>query len=227
MALQVLRVQIRLGAVRAREFSVSVLLGDLALGLSRTSSRRRGPARGAGQNASASLRADNMSRLLAVGHHRSLRHQRALAIRRVHARLGHDSTGRHGAEDRWGPATSGSGGGSNRLRVRGRGGGLRHHARRGTGIRLLLVRVVAHDGIRAGAARVLRGRRRVASHGARGTRGVGRRRCSRSVGIAPVGALLHNRVAGLKRRQRVGRGRRRLVLVVLVDVVSVLLGEVR
>jgi hypothetical protein len=50
------------------------------------------------------------------------------------------------------------------------------------------------------------------------------------VGIAPVGSLLHNRVAWLKRRQRVGRGCRRLSLVVVqvMRVVRVLLrGKVR
>jgi Tfp pilus assembly protein PilN len=51
------------------------------------------------------------------------------------------------------------------------------------------------------------------------------------VGIAPVRALLHNRVAWLKRRQRVRRGRRSLVLVVMgvvrVLLLLLLVGEMR
>ncbi len=218
--------QVSLGAVRARELSVGVLLRDLALGLGRASSRRRGPAGGAGQDASAALGADDMSGLLAVGHHGVLRHQGALAVRRVHSRLGHDSTCGHGPEDRWGAAAGRGRGGGNRLGMRCGGGGLRHHARRSARVGLLRVGAVAHDRVRAAAAGVLRGRGRVAGHGARGTRSVGCRRCSRSVGIASVGALLHNRVVWLERGQRVGRGCRSLVLVVM-RVVGVLLGEVR
>lgn len=221
-----LRMQVSLGAVRARELSVGVLLRDLALGLGRSSSRRRGPAGGAGQNSSPALRADHVSGLVAVGHHGVLRHQRALAVGRVHSRLGHDSTGGHGAEDRWGAAAGRGGGGGDGLGMRCRGGGLRHHARRSARIGLLRVRAVAHDRVRAAAAGVLRRRGRIAGHGARGTRGVGCRRCPRSVGIATVGALLHNRVVWLERRQRVGKGCRSLVLVVM-RVEGVLLGEVR
>ena len=78
------------------------------------------------------------------------------------------------------------------------------------------VRVVTHHRVGITTARILRRRRRVTSHTARGIRGVWRRRCSRSVGVAAVGSLLHNRVAWLEGRQRVGRCRRRLMRVVRV-----------
>jgi hypothetical protein len=114
--------------------------------------------------------------------------------------------------------------------VRGRRGGLRHHARRSTGVGLLLVRVVSHHGIGVATARILRGRGRVTSHRTRGARGVGSRWSPRCVRVAPVRALLHNRVAWLERRQRVGRSCRSLSLVVVgvVRVMRMLLrGEMR
>jgi hypothetical protein len=216
--------QVGFGAVRAGELSIGILLRNLVLSLGRPSSRRGGPAWGAGQNASAALRADHMGRCIALGHHGSLRHQRALRIGRVHAGLGHDSTRGHRAEDGWGAAAGRGRGGSDGLRVRGGRGRLGDHTRRSARVGLLRVRVVAHDGVVA-AARILLRRGRVAGHGARGARRIGGCGRPRSVGIAPVGALLHNRVAWLKRWQRVGRGCRRLSLVVVrvVRVMRVLL----
>jgi hypothetical protein len=218
--------EVSLGAVRAGELSIRVLLGDLVLSLRGSSSGRSRPAWGARQDPSPALRTDDMRRRVALWH---LGHQRALAIRRVHSGLGHDTTSRHRAEHRRGTVTSRGRSGGNRLGMRSCRSGLRHHTRRNAGVRLLLVRVVAHDGVGIGTARILRRRGRVARHRARGAWGVWGRWSPGRVRIAPVRALLHNRVAWLERWQRVGRGRRlSLVVVGVVGVMRVLLrGQVR
>ena len=61
MAVQGLGMQVSLGAVRTRELSIGILLGNLALGLSRSGSGSCGPAWGAGKDASTALRADHTS----------------------------------------------------------------------------------------------------------------------------------------------------------------------
>lgn len=211
-----LGVQVSLGTVRARKLSIGILLWDLALGLGRSRSRRGGPAWGAGQDSSPTLRPDHVCGLFALGHHRRLRHQWALAIGRVHSRLGNDSTGRHRAKGGRGPTAGRGRSRSDRLGMRRRSGGLRQHGRRSAGVRLLRVRVVAHNGIGAAASRVLRRRGWVARHGARGGRRAGRCRGPRNGGIVTVGRLLHSRVAGLQWRQSMRRGCRGLLLVVIV-----------
>ena len=189
--------KVSLGAVRTRELSVSILLRDLVLSLS-GSGRCRLPWR-AGQNASTSLRTDHMGGLaVEIMLLRLLR--QGLLLR--HSRLGLVSR-RHGAElNRGALGTSGA-----RCRRRGDGlrmrrsrGGLRQH---GGGGRVGLLGIVVHHGISSactGAATGLllglRGRG-VAGHSVGRARSIGccwRSWCMR---IAPVGGLLHGRVAGL------------------------------
>lgn len=124
-----LRMQVSLGAVRARELPVGILLGNLVLSLDRSGGGCGRPSGCARQDAAATLRADNMCRRVTLREHRSLWHQWALAVRRVHAGLWHDASGGHGAEDGRGPATGSSRGGCDRLGMRCSGGGLRHHTR--------------------------------------------------------------------------------------------------
>ena len=193
MALQVLCVEISLGAVGTRELSISILLGNL--GLSRTPRRRgSGSAGGAGQDAPTTLRTDNVSRLLSLRKHARLRHQRALRIGRVHTRLRrHHTTGGHGAQD-WRHPTARRWSRRDRLRVgHGRGGRLRQHGGRGrVGLRGLLVRVASHHRVRAPSS-VLGRWRRVRGHTAVGNWGV---RCGwsarrvRVTGIRVVRMLL-------------------------------------
>ena len=214
MALQVLCVEISLGAVGTRELSISILLGDL--GLSRTPRRRgSGSAGGAGQDAPTTLRTDNMSRLLSFGEHARLRHEWALRVGRVHAWLGrHDTTGGHGAQDGRHP-TARRGSRRDRLRVRdGRGGRLRQHGRRGrVGLRGLLVWVASHHRVRAPSS-VLGRWRRVGSHTAVRNWGVGcgwSARRVRVTGVRMVRMLLRLLLLLLLLLHRgVGRSRGRL-----------------
>lgn len=125
MALQMLRMQVSLCAVRAGKLSVCVLGRDSSLagsscGRSSRSSRRTG------QDTAASLRAHNMGWCFAFLQHALLCHQRALAIRRVHACLRHHSRCWHWSQNRRGAAGSLQARGRRRrnwLRMRGRAGG--------------------------------------------------------------------------------------------------------
>jgi hypothetical protein len=119
-------VQVRLGAVRARELAVGVLDGNDGLLRGGGASLGRGrSARSAGQNAATALGADNVGGLVTV-RQRLLLHQ-AGAVGRLDARLGHDAARGHGAQVRRDAAADGSGGDG--LRVRSSEGRLRHHGR--------------------------------------------------------------------------------------------------
>ena len=205
MTLQMLRVEVSLGAVRARELPVGILLGDLGLGSASSGGGRRRTSRSTRKNTTSSLRTDHMSGLFAVGReHRWLRHQRALAVGRVHARLGHLTSSGHGPEDR-GDTPAGRRRGRNGLRMNSRSRGLGHHGRRGrvTLLRLLLlVRVVRHHLVAATAGVLAGRRRRVRSH-VLGDRCIGAR-SSRAVLVATVSVLLlHHGMARLERGQLV------------------------
>lgn len=195
-----LRVQVGLGAVRARELAIGILLrDDGALG-GAGSCGGSGPSGRAGQYAAASLRADHVSRLLRVLEDGLLvRHKGALAVWRREPGLRHDSTSGHRAQD-W---RAGGRRRRNGLRV-GRGHrGLGHHGARGSiALMRLWVRVRHHLLVRA--SRVILRRGRVAAHVVgRGGR-VGCSWSARRVGVAAVDRL-HRRVLGLQRRERVRR----------------------
>jgi hypothetical protein len=150
MTLQVLGMKVRLGAVRARELSVRILLRDLGLRSASSGSGRRRTSRSTRKNAASSLGAYHMSGLLAVWQeHR--RRQRTLWVGRVHARLGHLAGSRHEPKNRrhpsaWGCRTC-DGLGMNR------GSRL-----------LLLVGVVRHRLVTPTTGILARGRGRVRSH---------------------------------------------------------------
>ena len=167
MTLQMFRMKISLGAVRARKLAVGILLRYLGLGSASSGSGRRRTTRSTRKNTTPALRADHVSGLLAIGReHRWLRHQRALAVGRVHARLRHLTSRGHGPENRW-HTTAGRGRRRNGLGMDSRSGGLGHHGRRGRVgllLLLLLVRVVRHHLVAATAGILAGGRRRVGSH---------------------------------------------------------------
>jgi len=114
VTLQVLRVQVRLGAVRARELAVGVLDWNDGLLSSGSTSLGRGRATGsAGQNATATLGANDVSGLVAIRQRLLLHH--AGAVGRLNSRLGHDTAGGHGAQV--GRDAAADGGGGDGLRV--------------------------------------------------------------------------------------------------------------
>jgi len=194
-----LRVQISLGTVRAGKLSVCIFLGNW--GLASSSRSRRGRSSWcAGEDPTATLRSHHVGRLIALGKHRLLSHQRALAIRRVHARLRNDTRCRHGPQNRRGAPDLDAGRGCrcNGLWVRG-SCRRRGHYSRGRWVLLLRVRVITHArtiGSTTTAA-VLRGRGRIARHivvivvvviGR--ARGVRRSWCSLVMLVVTVGRLL-------------------------------------
>lgn len=129
MTLQVLGVQVRLVAVRAREFAIGILLRDLALTVPSTRGCSGGASWGAGENTATALGTDHMGRLLTLGEHLLLGHQGALCVRRVHTLLlAHDASGGHGSKN-GGYTTAGGRGRGDSLGVRRRGSGLRKHPR--------------------------------------------------------------------------------------------------
>ena len=203
-----LRMEIRLGTMRAGELPICVLLRDWSL-TSRSGCRGSGPSRSAGQDATAALGADYMSGLIFAGKHLLLLHEWTLSIGRCHTLLRNHAGCRHRPQDRRIAA------GCDRWRGRGnrlwmsRGCGCRRHHARGGGV-LCRIRVV-HEGIRS-AASVARGRGLVAHAAARSAR---RTRCCRRswrMRVATVGGLLHGLVARLKRWQGLGYDCRRLLL---------------
>ena len=109
MALQVLGVQVCLGAVRARELAVRILDRNNGA-LRRTGSGGGGgrPAGSAGKNAPAALRAHDVGWLLRVLKDRVGLHQRTGTIRRGDAGLRHDAAGGHRAQDGRPAAADGS-----------------------------------------------------------------------------------------------------------------------
>lgn len=206
MALQVLGVEIGLGAVRAGEFSVCILDRDDGVLCASSRSLSSRPSGSAGQDSTTSLRSNNVGRLLAVLEERVGLHQRTGAIRRSHTRLGHEATRRHGAQD--GRTTSANRRRSNWLRVRDRGGGLRHHGSRG-GIALVRVRVLGH-GVNSRSRTRLRSLL-VARKVIWGWR-VGSAGSSRCMRVASV-QRLHRNGMGLQRWERLRQRRARLKLV--------------
>lgn len=192
MALQVLGVQVRLGAVRAREFAVSILNGDD--GVLRAGRGGSRAARSARQNAATALGANNVSRSLSIGQYTVVRHAVGSA------RLGHHTRLRHRTQDRRSAAASGSNG----LRVAARAG---LHA-----VGLVRVGVLGH-GVDARTTATLGAlgvaRRQVGRVGS-----VGSSRGARGVRVAAVHRL-HRGSRGLQRREalrqrRLERGRRRV-----------------
>lgn len=166
MALQMLRVQISLGTVRAGKLSVCIFLGNG--GLASSSRSRRGRSSWcAGEDSTATLRSHHMGRLIALGKHRLLSHQRALAVRRVHARLRNDSRCRHGPQNRRGAATLDARGGCrcNGLWMRSSCRCRGHYSRR-RWVLLLRVWVITHARTIGSTATspVLRGWGRIARH---------------------------------------------------------------
>lgn len=162
MTLQVLRVQVRLGAVRAWEFAIGVLdRDDRAFGPS-TSGRCSGATRGTGQDTSTTLRTDDVRGLFAFGNHglllMLLHHLATRPIRRRRAGLlRHDATRRHRSQDRR-TAVATRRSRCNGLRPRGGCGRLGHHTarRRVTRLRLVLVVLLGRHRVHATARSWLR-----------------------------------------------------------------------
>lgn len=206
--------KVRLGAVGAGEFAVGVLLRDDSV-LGSTGARRGSrSARGTGKDTAPTLGSNHVGRLLLVLQNRLLLgHQGALAVRRGHAGLRHDTASGHGTQDR----RTRCGSGRNGLRV-----GLSHrrlgHHGRGSAVPVLRgLRVVHHLRIAAGSS--LRGRLRVVTHSVGGRGRVGRAGRARRMRVAVVNRV-HSRVGmGLQRGQRV---RREVVLLVLRRQLAVL-----
>lgn len=204
-------VKVGLGAVRARELSISILDRDYRVlrasgGSSRTSRR-------AGKNAPAALRAHDMRRL--VG---SLRNRHLLVllvgsnevvgglVGRGHARLLRDDTARrHGSQDRRVVAST-SRSRRNWLRTSSTRRGLRHHrVRCAIGVRGRVLALLRHRVDATSAAR-LRSLRLVARQIVVRIGRVGRARGPRRVRVAPVdgvhvcGGWLQGR-KGLRKRR--------------------------
>jgi hypothetical protein len=210
MALQVLGVQVRLGAVRARKLAIGILDGNDGVlrsrGAGSGSSRTAGSA---GQDATATLRSNDVSRLLSVLHDTVGLHQRARTVGRRDAGLAHETARRHGTQDRRTATTSGSG--SNRLGVRGGGSRLRHHGRRGAILLRVRVRVLGHARVHAAATARLRGLRIAGRQVVGRVWRVGRTR-ARGMRVASVEGL-HGAGGGrLQRRKSLGKGRTRLAV---------------
>lgn len=200
MTLQVLGVEVSLGAVRARELAVRILDGnDGALCVARASRSGGRASRSAGKDAAAALRANHVSRLVAIAH--TSRENGARSVGRVHAGLRHDATSRHGAKD----GRDATGGRSRRdgLRVRGSHRGLGQH--RLSAVALGRGRVLAHLLVRTAASSLSSRLLRVGGHVVRRARSVGGRGGARSVRVAAV-HLVHGRGGlRLKRRQSLVR----------------------
>lgn len=209
-----LRVQICLGAVRARELAVSILDGNHGVLRGGGASLRRGRTpRSTREDAATALGANDMSRLVTVG--QRLLHEAGGTVRGLDTRLRHDTARRHRAQVGGHAAAGGSRGDG--LGVRGSHCCLRHHAgRRGVALRRRRV-VTRHLVVRATAASMLG--LGIVGHGsavagvARGrVRRVGRRGGARRVRVAPV-HLVHGGRLRLERRQRGLRlGQRGVVL---------------
>lgn len=210
MALEMLGVQVRLGAVRARELAIGILDGNDGVLRGRGASSGSGRSAGsAGQDATAALRTNNVSRLLSILEDAVGLHQGAGSVGRRDAGLAHETARRHGTQDRRAATTSR--GGSNGLRVSGGGRGLRHHGSRGAvGLVRRRVGVLGHARVHAAAGTSLGGLRitrrhvvgrvwRVWGPGARGMR------------VASVEGL-HAGGGRLQRRKRLGKGRTRLTV---------------
>lgn len=202
-----LRMKVCLGAMRAWKFSVSILDGNYSV-LSSASTGRRGsrPPGSTGENTTTALRPHNVGRRVTLLKNRVRLHQRARSIGRRHARLGHDTSGRHRAQDRRTTATDRSRG--NGLRVRSGGSGLGHHASRSPVVGW--VWVLTHRVQTALAARL--GSLLVTRQIVVRTRGVWCSWGSRSVRVASV-QRLHGGGGRLQRRERLRKRRARLKLV--------------
>lgn len=199
MALQVLRVQVSLGAVWARELAVGILDGnDVVLCASASGGGGR-TARCAGQNSSATLGSYNMGWLVALVKNIVWLHHRSRSIRRGDAGLRHDAPGWHRTKD-WRTSPT-SWGGSNRLRMRGGRGRLRHHGRRSAIALVGRIWVLSHR-VNGGSRRRLRSVLVARQVGRRGWRvgSTGPRR----VRVATV-ERLHGRSWRLQRRQGLGK----------------------
>lgn len=99
MPLQVLGVQVCLVAMRTRILAIRILLRDHALGGLRTALRRRvRPSWSTGQNATTSLRSNDMCGSLLILHKRRLLAELAHLACICKTRQAIDATGRHGAE---------------------------------------------------------------------------------------------------------------------------------
>jgi hypothetical protein len=191
MPLQVLGVEVRLGAVRARELSVGILLGNLGLRDASSGSWRRRTARGTWEDSPTALRTNHMGWLLTLRRkHRRLRHHGTLSVGRVHALLGdlHAGSGHRPKNRRHAPCL---GSRCDRLRVNRSRGCLRHHARSRRVLLLLLVRVGHHLLIATTLLLLLlllllRGRGRIRRHVGRSNRRVRGGRGPRSVRVATV-----------------------------------------
>lgn len=199
MALQMLSVEVSLGTMRAWKFSVRILLGNHGILARSSAGGSGGPARSTGQNATASLRSNHVSWLLAFLHDRLLMgHERALAVRRRHAGLSHHTAGGHWAQN---GRTGRRGRRRDGLGVGGSDGRLRHHRGRCSIALVGLLRVRVRHHVLIASTSTLR-RRRVVAHVAVGRSGwVG---SARRVRVATVHGL-HSRVVRLQRRQCVRR----------------------
>lgn len=188
-----LRVEVSLRTVGAREFAVCILLwNDRVLGSTATC-LGGGSAGGAGQNAATTLRSYDVSRLLAVLEQGLLvRHHGASAVWGRQTRLRHYSACRHGAEYRRSRGWSRR----DRLGVRGRDRSLRHHRRR-YGIALLRLLILVRHHVRTASRTGVRWR--VLAHGRR-LRSVRSAWRPWSVWVAAVNGL-HSLGVVLQRRQ--------------------------
>lgn len=205
MALQVLGVQIGLGAVRARKLAIGILDGNDRVLCSRgTGGGSSRATRGAGQDTSATLRAYHMSRLLRVAQDTVVGHERTRPVGRADAILAHETTGRHGTQDRRSATTSRRGSDGLRVRVRRSSGGAGHHGLRSAVAGVRRVGVLSHR-VHAASSTGL-GALRVA--GRQVVRRVWRvrRTSARSVRVATVEGL-HARGGRLQRRQRLRQRR--------------------
>jgi hypothetical protein len=211
MTLQMLRMKVGLSAVRAREFAISILDGDHGILVGASPSSRSGRStRGAGQDATAALRSNNMCGLLAIGKHRVGLHHRVGAIRRRDSRLRHQTAGRH--RSKHGRATATSRSRSNGLRVRRSGGSLRHHRGRGA-IRLMgWIGVLRRHGVDTASARTLGGLLLVTWEIVGRVWRVWSPGSARCMRVATV-ERLHGWNGGLKGRERLRKRRARLQLV--------------
>lgn len=206
VALQMLSMEVSLCAVRAGEFSISVLdrnnsvLGACSSGLSSRASRSTR------QDSPAALGSNNVSGLLTIVDDGVGLHERTGAVGRGYTGLGHNATGGHGAQNWRSAATRRRG--SNGLRVRNRSGGLRHHTSRGS-IALVRIRVLGH-GVHARTVAGLRSLLLVA--GQILVWSVWSARSSRRMRVAAV-ERLHGNGMGLQRRKRLRQRRTSLKLV--------------
>lgn len=196
MALQVLCVQICLGAVRTRKLAVGILDGDnIALGPSSSSGSSRSTG-GTGQNTTTTLRSNNVGGMVTLSKHGVGLHQRAVTIRRRNSRLGHDATRWHRTKNRRSPTAVGSR--SNGLRMRRSRRGLRHHGSRSPVTLIRGIGILSHW-VHRGSRRGLRGILVAGQVRGRVWR-VRRARCSRRVRMTAI-ERLHRRSGRLQRRQ--------------------------